>query len=326
MICELEHKIFTLEDTGFESFALALFQFQSRQNPVYRAYIDLLAIDPLAVTSASQIPFLPIDFFKTHKVMCTTFEPELVFESSGTTQTTPGRHYVKDASLYRESMKRTFRHYFGRPCDWCILGLLPSYLERQNSSLVYMVSELIRMSDHPDSGFYLNDHERLHDTLTRLQSSDRKILLVGVTFALLDFAEKYPSRLTNTVVIETGGMKGRRNELPREQVHSILKAAWNLEAIHSEYGMTELLSQAYSVRDGIFRCPPWMKVFVREEDDPFIVCKQGRGLINVIDLANIYSCAFIATDDVGRVYSDESFEVLGRRDNSDLRGCSLLVA
>lgn len=325
MICELEHKIFSLDSTDFESVALALFEFQYQHNPVYKTYLDLLGANPYTIASLYQIPFLPIDFFKTHKVVATDFEPQAMFESSGTTQNIQSRHYVKELSIYEESMKTGFERCFRQPSGWCILGLLPSYLERRNSSLIYMVNELIRQSGHPESGFYLDDHETLHQTINRLQATDQRIMLVGVTFALLDFAEKYPSELRNVVVVETGGMKGRREELPREQVHSILKAAWHLPAIHSEYGMTELLSQAYSFRDGLFSCPPWMKILVRDEDDPFAVKSHGRGLVNVIDLANVYSCAFIATDDVARLYDNGTFEILGRRDNSDLRGCSLLV-
>lgn len=326
MICELEYKIFTTEDTGFEELALALFQFQYNQNPVYRQYVDLLGIDPYTVLAIDKIPFLPIDFFKTHRVATTTFREETVFESSGTTQTIQSRHFIKNLSIYHQSFSRNFERCYGPVSDWCVLGLLPSYLERKNSSLVTMVNELIRMSGHGQSGFYLYEYEKLSDVIKQLETTGQKTLLIGVTFALLDFAGSYPLSLKHTVVMETGGMKGRREEMTRNEVHAKLKDAWDLEAIHSEYGMTELLSQAYSKGEGIFQCPPWMKVVLREEDDPLILKNKGRGLINVIDLANIYSCAFIATDDIGLLYPNGHFEVLGRRDNSDLRGCSLMTA
>ena len=326
MICELEHKIFTTEDTGFEELALALFQFQYNQNPVYRQFVDLLDIDPYKVFGLDKIPFLPIDFFKSQRVATTTFHPETVFESSGTTQTIPSRHFVKDLCIYSQSFQAGFERSYGPIADWCILGLLPSYLEKKNSSLVTMVNELIRMSGNERSGFYLYDHENLSELITRLEQDGQKTLLIGVTFALLDFTEKYSFSLKYTTVMETGGMKGRREEMTRNEVHQLLKAAWNLQTIHSEYGMTELLSQAYSKADGIFECPPWMKVFIREEDDPFAIKNMGRGLINIIDFANIYSCSFIATDDVGILHRNGNFEVMGRRDNSDLRGCSLMAS
>ena len=326
MICELEHKIFTVKDTEFESLALDLFKFQYKENIVYRQYIELLKLDPLAVDSIRKIPFLPIDFFKSHRVVTTSFEPGAVFESSGTTQTSQSRHLVRNLSIYEQSFKKTFEYHYGEVSDWCILGLLPAYLERKNSSLVAMVDELIRASQHPQSGFYLYEHEKLGWVLNELKKEKQKTILIGVTFALLDFAEKYKTDFHNTIVIETGGMKGRKVEMTRAEVHSRLKAAWNLPAIHAEYGMTELLSQAYSKADGIFESPPWLKVLLREEDDPMVIQNQGRGLINVIDLANIYSCAFIATDDIGLLYPDQTFEVLGRRDYSDLRGCSFMAA
>ena len=324
MICELEYKIFTSEDTEFEELALGLFQFQYNQNPVYRAYVDLLNVNAYGVTSIDSIPFLPIDLFKTHRV-ATTFREQAVFESSGTTQTTPSRHFVKDLSIYHQSFMRNFESFYGPVSEWCILALLPSYLERKNSSLVTMVNELVSQSSHEDSGFYLYDHEKLAATIKRQESKGQKTLLIGVTFALLDFAEKFPLKLRYTVVMETGGMKGRREEMTRPEVHGILKTAWHVPSIHSEYGMTELLSQAYSREDGVFVCPPWMRIMLRDEDDPLTIKSHGRGLINVIDLANIYSCAFIATDDIGLLHAGSRFEVLGRRDNSDLRGCSLMT-
>lgn len=257
--------------------------------------------------------------------MSTSFVPQTVFESSGTTQSLTSRHLVKEVAIYRQSFLLAFTQFYGDITDWCILGLLPSYLERQHSSLVMMVDELIRLSGHPASGFYLDEHDLLSKTLQQLEAQSQKTLLIGVTFGLLDFAAAYPQQLKHTVVMETGGMKGRRKELTRAEVHHLLMAGLGVGSIHSEYGMTELLSQAYSQGEGRFTCPPWMKVLVRDEEDPLAVQESGRGILQVIDLANMYSCSFIATEDVGRVYEDGSFEVWGRLDNSDIRGCSLLV-
>ena len=326
MICELEYKIFTTDDTGFEGLALALFQFQYKHSPLYREYVDLVSVNPDTVNALDQIPFMPIDFFRTHRVATTAFIEEAVFESSGTTTITTSRHFIRNLSLYRKSFEEGFQRFYGSPSDWCILGLLPAYLERANSSLVFMVNELISQSGHEHSGFYLYEHDKLSNAIQHLNDIGQKTMLIGVTFALLDFATKYPRPLHNTIVMETGGMKGRREEITRAEVHGILKNAWGMGVIHSEYGMTELLSQAYSGGEGIFACPSWMKVLVREEDDPMTIKSMGRGLINVIDLANIYSCSFIATDDIGILHADGRFEVLGRRDHSDLRGCSLMAA
>ena len=325
MICELEYKIFTTEDTEFEGLALAVFQTQYKHNPLYKQYTDLLSVNPSSVTSINKIPFFPIEFFKTHRVATTNFSEEAIFESSGTTQTTPSRHFIKDLSIYQRSFETTFQNVYGPVSDWCILGLLPAYLERANSSLIFMVNQLITQSRNEHSGFYLYEYEKLFEVLRQLNKTGQKTLLIGVTFALLDFATDFPQPLKNTIVIETGGMKGRRKEVTRDEVHGILKNAFEIPAIHSEYGMTELLSQAYSEGEGIFRCPKWMKIVLREEDDPGVIKSTGRGLINVIDLANIYSCSFIATDDIGILHTDASFEVLGRRDNSDLRGCSVMA-
>ena len=289
-------------------------------------YVDTLHTDIADIKLVENIPFLPIGFFKTQMVCTGEFEPALVFESSGTTQTINSRHFVKDASLYTHSFNKAFELFYGPAQDWCILALLPAYLERQNSSLVMMAEELIKKSAHPESGFYLYDHDKLAEVLQQLEAKRQQTILIGVTFALLDFAEQFPMPLQHTVIMETGGMKGRKEEMIREQVHELLKKAFGLKMIHSEYGMTELLSQAYSKGAGLFHCPPWMKVLIREEDDPFAVKKDaGTGVLNIIDLANVYSCAFIATDDAARLHADGSFEVLGRVDNSDIRGCSLLA-
>lgn len=327
MDCEFEHKIFTAGEEGFSALALETFHFQYRHNAVYKAFVDALHTDISAIQLVEQIPFLPIQFFKSQTVTTGTFSPEAVFESSGTTTSINSRHEVKKLSVYIESFRKGFEREYGNTADYCILGLLPSYLERQHSSLVVMVDQLIKDSRHPKSGFYLYEHEKLADTLKELEAKKQPTLLIGVTFGLLDFAENFQLSLQHTLIMETGGMKGRREELTRFQVHEKLKAAFGVDKIHSEYGMTELLSQAYSKGDGLFECPPWMKILVREEDDPFSVSSQSlsRGVINVIDLANIYSCSFIATDDAGRLYDNGMFEVLGRVDNSDVRGCSLMA-
>jgi len=321
------NNIFSLsqDPAHFLDQSLSAFRFQYQHNPVYRQWCGLTGIDPFSIKTLSGIPSLPVSFFKTHRVISTDFSPETVFESSGTTQTTTSRHLVKDLGLYSQSFITCFEKFYGSPKDWCILGLLPSYLERQHSSLVMMVDELIKLGGHSNSGFYLDDHQKLSETLQHLESQQQRTLLIGVTFGLLDFAASFPQRLQYTIVMETGGMKGRRKELTRVEVHQLLQDGLGVNKIHSEYGMTELLSQAYSKADGRFHCPPWMKILVRDEEDPLLVKESGRGILQVIDLANAYSCSFIATEDVGLVYEDGSFEVWGRLDNSDIRGCSLLV-
>jgi len=321
---EIVNNIFD-EKQDFTKKALQVFQYQFANNTVYRSWNDILNVDIASVSSLNKIPFLPVSFFKTHKVVCGDFEDELFFESSGTTQTLNSRHYVKDASLYTTSFLKGFKKFYGDIKEWCVLGLLPSYLERKNSSLVFMVDELIKQSDNANSNFYLYDFEKLNAVLRQLKTQQQKTLLIGVTFALLDFSGRFSQQLDNTIVMETGGMKGRRKEMTREEVHEVLCKNFRIDKIHSEYGMTELLSQAYSKGYGKFHCPPWMKILVRDEEDPLIVKEFGRGVLNVIDLANIDSCSFIATDDAGTVHKDGSFEVHGRIDNSDIRGCSLMV-
>ena len=342
-------KIFNVNEGNFEDLALEIFQFQYRHNSIYRTYVDMLKFNPREINKLPDIPFLPIQFFKTHLVKTTDFEPAYEFQSSGTSQTINSHHFIGDIELYRQSFTRGFELFYGPVESWCIIGLLPSYLERQHSSLVFMVSELIRKSGHEQSGFYLYEYEKLHDTLKNLEQKKQKTLLIGVTFALLDFAKEYPFLLKHTVIMETGGMKGRREEIVRDEVQQLLKTKFQLDVIHSEYGMTELLSQAYSKGKGIFYCPPWMKVLIRDEEDPLSVQMAvanrqpgselahdaqltihdsrltTKGVINVIDLANIYSCSFIATDDAGKLYGDGGFEVIGRIDNSDIRGCSLMA-
>jgi phenylacetate-coenzyme A ligase PaaK-like adenylate-forming protein len=321
----LEEAVFGVgNEKDFTRIALEVFHFQYQHNILYRSYCDRLNRTPVRVKALQDIPYLPIAFFKSHRVMTGTFDPELNFRSSGTTGTTTSHHFVKSVQVYRQSFLKAFKIFYGNPGDYCILGLLPSYLERGNSSLVYMVEHLIHDSAHPESGFYLHDAERLARTVQELESRGQKTLLIGVTYALLNFAERYPGNLAHTIIMETGGMKGRRQELVRGEVHDVLKRSFGLSSIHSEYGMTELLSQAYSHGEGVFRAPPWMKLLLREESDPFSVRAEGSGVLNVIDLANLYSCSFIATEDGGKV-SGSTFEVLGRVDNSDVRGCSLLA-
>jgi hypothetical protein len=320
-----ENSIFLIQKNNFEEIALKIFRTQSENNPVYKKYIEELKVDTLQVNSLAQIPFLPVNFFKTQKIKTTDFEENIFFESSGTTDTINSRHFIKDISLYKKSFVEGFKRFYGEPEQWCIIGLLPSYLERKNSSLVFMVDELIKMSGHSKSNFYLHDFEKLSVELKQLEKAKQKTLLIGVTYALLDFAEKYPMPLSHTVVMETGGMKGKRKEITRKEVHDLLKKQFGLSSIHSEYGMTELLSQAHSKNYGVFECPPWMKVLVRNEDDPFDISFTGSGIVNIIDLANIYSCSFIATDDAGKVFKNGNFEISGRIDGSDLRGCNLLV-
>lgn len=322
---DIVNNILSVSQDTFTAHAIDIFQFQYQQNSVYKNWVNALRTDIKKVTEICQIPFLPVSFFKSHKVVTGSTEPKLVFESSGTTATVNSRHFVEEPALYTESFTKGFYSFYGNPKDWCIIGLLPSYLERKGSSLIMMVEELIKMSAHEYSGFYLDEFEKLASVLQLLEDRKQKILLIGVTFALLDFSEQYPMKLKYTTVMETGGMKGRRKEMVREEVHAVLQQQLGVRTVHSEYGMTELLSQAYSFGEGIFNTVPWMKVFVRDEDDPLLISNKGRGLINVVDLANIYSCSFIATDDVGRIFDDGSFEVLGRRDNSDIRGCSLMV-
>lgn len=319
------NNIFSPDTLSFDQCCLETFHYQYQHNQIYRKWCDMLGVPPGSVTSIETIPFLPISFFKTHEVVAGDFEAEVIFESSGTTGMASSKHLVRDANLYRESFTRAFRQFYGDPKDYCILALLPSYLARGNSSLVYMVDELIRQSSHPGSGFYLHEHEQLAKQIKKLEQENQPVILFGVTYALLDFAEAYPQSLKHTVIIETGGMKGRKKEMTRPEVHALLKQQFGSGEIHSEYSMTELLSQAYAKQEGRFYCPSWMKIVLRSEDDPLHVYQRGRGVINVIDLANIHSCAFIATDDAGALYEDGSFEILGRIDNSDIRGCSLLA-
>ncbi len=310
----------------FAECALEIFRFQATHVPVYAQYLQLLKTNIGQIDSIEKIPFLPIGFFKSHQVITEKATAEIIFESSGTTQQTPSRHSIVDKELYERSCMNCFELFFGSAADYCILALLPSYLERKNSSLVFMADALIKKSAHPLSGFFLDDYAALSERLKTLEAQQQKTLLLGVSFALLDFAEQFPLRLNNTIILETGGMKGRRKELTRAELHSTLMRYFAVEKIYSEYGMTELLSQAYSTGGGIYKTPPWMKVLIRNAQDPFeILPQETTGGINIIDLANIHSCSFLQTDDLGKRSADGSFEVLGRMDSAELRGCNLLL-
>ena len=320
-------KIFSISNqTEFEARALEVFQFQYHQNPVYYEYCKHLEKSPSNVFSSKEIPFLPITFFKTHTITSSQIKPQIVFESSGTTGSRPSKHYVSDTSIYLESFRKGFTHFYGSVEDFCILALLPSYLEREGSSLVYMISDFVSTSKHPSSGFYLYDLEKLQEKLLQLEKEETKTLLIGVSFALLDLAEQFPTPLKHTIIMETGGMKGKRKEMIREELHQELRKAFQVKHIHSEYGMTELLSQCYSKGNGIFESPPWMKVLIRDPEDPLSLQTEGKsGGVNIIDLANLHSCSFIATQDLGKVHADGSFEIIGRFDHSDIRGCNLMA-
>ena len=328
MMKDLNDFIFSSEATFTEK-AIKVFLFQYQNNQVYKRFADNLNCDPFSIKAIKQIPFLPISLFKNHTIISADIVPELIFRSSGTTNFGNSQHFVKEPAIYEASFTKTFNQFYGNVQDYCFVALLPSYLERQGSSLIYMVEKMMEISRHPLNGFHLYDHQELSHKLFNLEKQGQKTLLIGVTYALIEFARNYSMPLKHTIVMETGGMKGKEKEMVRTEVHQILKEAFSLNQIHSEYGMTELLSQAYAPRDGIFYAPPWMKVLIREEDDPFKLnsadVKNIVGVINVVDLANVFSCSFIATDDIGKLHADGSFEVLGRMDNSDIRGCSLMA-
>ncbi len=313
-------------ETEFEENALAIFRYQALHCAVYRDFIQHLGINAEEVKRFSNIPFLPISFFKTHRVQTGNETASIVFSSSGTTGMQHSRHYVHDLTIYEQSFYRAFCQFYGQVENTCIIALLPSYLEREGSSLIYMVDSLLQQSKHPHSGYFLYDHENLYHVLSQLKSSGQPTLLMGVTYALLDFAEHYSLNFPELIVMETGGMKGKRKEMVRPELHSLLCKSFGVTHIHSEYGMTELLSQAYSSGNGWFYSPKWMRVLIRDPFDPLSIRQHGEsGGINVIDLANIHSCSFIATQDLGKTRPDGSFEVLGRFDHSDLRGCNLLI-
>lgn len=322
-----QNDIFTIASKKeFEKITLKVYRHQYDNNAVYRNFCELLGKDRQNVKSIHEIPFLPIQFFKSHEVVSNTNPVQITFTSSGTTGMTTSRHLVTDLSYYEDSFRLAFSQFYGNIEDYAVLALLPSYLEREGSSLIYMVEDLIERSNNPDSGFYLHNYDELIQKLTVLDNAGQNVLLIGVTYALLDLTEKQDFNLKNTIIMETGGMKGKRREMIREELHEILCKGFGISKIHSEYGMTELLSQAYSLGDGIFECPPWMDILIRDTEDALSYVETGKtGGINVIDLANINSCSFIATQDLGKKYTNQSFEVLGRFDNSDIRGCNLMV-
>ncbi|TDT41825.1 acyl-protein synthetase LuxE [Maribacter spongiicola] len=328
LVPNMKHNaIFDIQTEGdFLTQALRIFRFQYDNNIVYHDFCTYLNVQPDDVQTLEQIPFLPIEFFKSKDVLSTTDTPEITFTSSGTTGSETSKHFVTNLSLYEQSYLKAFNHFYGDIENYCVLALLPSYLERTGSSLIYMADDLIKKSNHPESGFFLNEYEQLHQLLLQLQKTDTKILIIGVSFALLEFTEQYQMSLHNTIVMETGGMKGRRKEIVRQELHELLSTGFGVQNIHSEYGMTELLSQAYSKGNGVFDCPAWMKILVRDTEDPLSYLNNGKsGGINVIDLANINSCSFIATQDLGKINQDGTFEIIGRFDNSDIRGCNLMV-
>lgn len=313
--------------TEFHELALSLFQWQARHVSPYAQFLRLLKVDPSTITHISEIPFLPVTFFKSHNVLADGFTPQLHFTSSGTTGQTPSRHPVADRSLYKTSYLEGFKHFYGDPKEYVFLALLPSYLERTGSSLIDMAAGLITESQHPDSGFFLNNLDQLIRQIKKPRTDQRKIFLLGVSFALLDLAADHQIDLPKgAIVMETGGMKGRRKEMVRTELHDLLCRGFGMDQIHSEYGMTELLSQSYAPESGRFLTPPWMKITLRDTEDPLSPAKPGKtGGINIIDLANVYSCAFIATQDLGRPHPSGGFEVLGRFDDAEVRGCNLMV-
>lgn len=319
--------IFTISSQKqFEKIALKVFRFQYENNLVYQEFCDLLKTNVKKVKTLEQIPFLPIQFFKSHKVISNKNPIQEIFTSSGTTGITTSKHLVTNVSLYKESYRKGFAQFYGNIEDYVVLALLPSYLEREGSSLIFMVEDLIKMTNNHESGFYLHNHEELIEKLIKLDNLGQNVILIGVTYALLDLIESQKFQLRNTIIIETGGMKGKRKEMIREELHEQLCEGFGVRVIHSEYGMTELLSQAYSLGNGVFECPSWMQIFIRDTEDALTYVDVGKtGGINVIDLANINSCSFIATQDLGKKNPNNSFEVLGRFDNSDIRGCNLMV-
>lgn len=319
--------IFNIKTSNeFEALALAVFKFQFEHNSVYRSFCDLLYKHPSDVKQTQDIPFLPIQFFKSHKIVANPKAIEAIFTSSGTTGSTTSKHFVTNLQVYQQSFTNGFEQFYGTIKDYAVLALLPSYLERKGSSLIYMVNDLIAQSQHPKSGFFLHNYSQLKDTLLQLERQQHKTLLIGVSFALLEFVEQFQLNLKHTIVMETGGMKGKRKELTRQELHNKLKKGFGVPHIHSEYGMTELLSQAYSIGKGVFKTPPWMQVLIRDTEDALsLLPHQKTGGINIIDLANINSCAFIATQDLGKIYVNNTFEVLGRFDHADIRGCNLLL-
>lgn len=324
---EIADRIFTIQnEEEFNEIALQIFRRQVQRVPVYKLYVELLNILPESVKHYRDIPFLPIQFFKTQEIITEGSSPEVIFTSSGTTGMVTSQHLVADKALYEQSFRKAFEQFYGSVADIAVLALLPSYLERSGSSLIYMVDDLIKHSKQTESGYFLYNHDELHQILLNLKAKGTKTILFGVTYALLDMIENYQIDFPELIVMETGGMKGKRKEMVREELHALLCKGFNVPAIHSEYGMTELLSQGYSYGEGLFHTPKWMKILIRDTNDPLTLLDNKKtGAINVIDLANYHSCSFIATQDLGKYHPDGSFEILGRFDNSDIRGCNLLV-
>lgn len=322
---DLQEKILEVDSANFEALALEVFRFQAAENPVYASYLGHLGVSANGVSELEQIPFLPIELFKTQKICSGSWKPEAVFESSGTGYGIRSKHYVQDVDFYQTAALKAFEELYGPVEDYVVLALLPSYLERKNSSLVAMVQFFMDKAGNPLSGFFLHEQQALLDRFAAVKGTGKTPLLIGVSFALLDLAEQ-GAELQGAIVMETGGMKGRRKELIRTELHEQLKRGLGIKDIHSEYGMTELLSQAYARKNGIFETPAWMRVLVRDVNDPFAYLKAGRtGGVNVIDLANVHSCSFIETQDLGISHPNSTFEILGRFDNSEIRGCNLLL-
>lgn len=325
-LSELRKRIFGIKSKQeFERLALHIFRLQAVTVPCYREYCAHIGVNVTKVTHVLDIPYLPIQFFKTHSIYNPKETPELVFSSSRTTGQIPSLHKVVDSRFYEKSIFKGFNHFYGSVDGYCVLALLPSYLEREGSSLVHMAGQFINASRFKESGFYLKDYDRLVVTLSDLERRRIPTLLLGVSFALLELAQNYPIKLNHTLVMETGGMKGRRKEMIREELHDVLKNAFKVEKIHSEYGMTEMLSQAYAQNPNQYHTPPWMKIYIRDSEDPLSLVSEGKtGGINVVDLANLHSCSFIATQDLGKVNADGSIQILGRFDHAEVRGCNLM--
>lgn len=319
--------IFSIKsEEEFNSLAIQIFLYQYKNNIPYRTFVDLLSIDCNKILNYRQIPFLPIEFFKTNTIVDKNFSPNLYFQSSGTTSENLSKHYIANEDIYKQSILHSFSIFFGDPSEYIYLGLLPSYLERNNSSLIYMVNYLMEQSGKVENGYYLHNFNDLHVIINRLEKENKKVILFGVSYALLDFANSHPQQLRNTIIIETGGMKGRKKEMTKDELLTELKNSFQTDKIYSEYSMTELLSQAYSLSNNVYKCPPWMKILIRDVDDPFEYVETNRsGCVNIIDLANIHSCSFISTQDIGKDEGKDGFKILGRMDNSDIRGCSLLL-
>ena len=322
---KIDDEIFNINsESEFNNLCMKAFDFQMKNNKIYKEYSNII-LKGNELNSIKKIPFLPIEFFKTDQIICTGQKIEEIFLSSGTTEN-QSKHLISDLGIYKKSFRKSFDQFYGNISEYCILSLLPNYREREGSSLIYMVDDLIKNSQHPKSGFYLNNYKGLSSTLEELEKTGQKTILIGVSYALLDLADQFPQKLKHTIIMETGGTKGERKELIKEELHKILKNAFSLNKIHSEYGMTELLSQSYSKGDNIFKSPTWKRILIRDVNDPLtIIGNDKTGGINIIDLANIYSCPFIATQDLGKTFTDGSFSVLGRFDNSDVRGCNLLI-